>query len=251
MMYFRLDRYLLLFFCASYSVFAEYRNFTSPDGAEIEAEIVSADESKVTIRLRDGRLFKEVGYERFSREDRSYIRDWVKAQQLLVDRADVTPDAAFRISFLKGRDDDFNEYGDIDDRIVSFEPEVVIESQDYKKTYPDIEGTVVVVGRGVVNDKQYAVLSKQEFGMALKPRAKARWVGKSFECRYDPDYGGFEYGGYIIVIRNRAGEIVLVKASKSGWEQAPERLLKAKKRTGYNSDFSRETSLHTTFGLPY
>ncbi|MGB0416570.1 MAG: hypothetical protein ACPGKS_06960, partial [Coraliomargarita sp.] len=130
-------------------------------------------------------------------------------------------------------------------------PEVVIESQDYKKTYPDIEGTVVVVGRGVVNDKQYAVLSKQEFGMALKPRAKARWVGKSFECRYDPDYGGFEYGGYIIVIRNRAGEIVLVKASKSGWEQAPERLLKAKKRTGYNSDFSRETSLHTTFGLPY
>lgn len=243
-------RYLILSFMPLTVALGEYRVFTSPDGAQIEAEVVSADESSLTIRMRDGRMFKNVAHDRFSAEDRKYIRSWLKQQADLVDNADLTADADIRISFLKGKDDDKNNYGDIDDRIVKFEPEIVLESLDYKKTYSDVSGTLVVVGQGVINSKQYAILSKQKFDLSVKPRDRARWIGKAFECRYDPDYGGFEYGGYLVVLRNRAGEIVMTKASKSAWEKLPQQVLKAKKMTGYNSDFSRTSSLFTTFGLP-
>ena len=44
---------------------AEIRPFSSSDGMTIEAELVEASEEKVTIRRRDGMLFKDVPLSRF------------------------------------------------------------------------------------------------------------------------------------------------------------------------------------------
>ncbi|MEM1221285.1 MAG: hypothetical protein AAGH40_00870 [Verrucomicrobiota bacterium] len=230
---------------------SEFRTFTSADGVEIEAKLVEISrDGKVTITDRNGEDYDELPLELFSMEDRRYIREWEKKQQELIDNADVTSDSPLRISFLKGRDDDMNDYGDIDDRIVTFEPEVVIENQDYKRTFRDISGTVVTIGQGILGEKEYVILDKQKFNLTARPREKGRWTGIGFECRYDPDYGGFEYGGYLIVLRNRAGEIVMTKGSRSVWERDPERILNAKRQVGYDSDFSKRRKLFSTFGLP-
>lgn len=92
------------------TVAAQYRVFTNPDGAQIEAEIINADESKVSIRMRNGRVFKDVLHDRFSVEDRDYIRNWIEEQRDALENADISAEADIRITFLKGRDDDFNEY---------------------------------------------------------------------------------------------------------------------------------------------
>jgi len=68
--------------------------------------------------------------------------------------------------------------------------------------------------------------------------------------RYDPDYGGFEYEGYLVVLRNRNNEIVACKASKSFWENAPSRILKAEKLRGYDRKFEKDRPLFSTWGLP-
>ncbi|MEO0795099.1 MAG: hypothetical protein AAFX93_08055 [Verrucomicrobiota bacterium] len=229
---------------------AEYRTFTNPNGAEIEAEIVAADASKLSIRLRDGRVYKDLDYDQFSISDQKYIREWVKKEKAKFDNADMHSDADISINFLRGKDEALNDYDDIDDRIVKFDPEVVITSDELEITYPDVKGTLVVIGKGVINKKQFAILSSQDFQLKAEPRSKTRWQGMKFECRYDPDYGGFEYGGYLIVVRNRAGEIVMAKGSKSSWENFPDRVLNARKLTGYNSNFTEESKLYTTFGLP-
>lgn len=248
----RLAGWVLLLFFLILNTYAdaEYRSFTGQDGSEIVAKIVEADSSKVTIQFRDGRLFKDVDLGKFSSGDQEFIQKWVKQQQVAINNAEIHADAKLTITFLRGRDDDENNYGDIDDRVVRFEPEVALTSSEVYKTYTEIKGTAVVVGREILHDKRYALLDKQDFTLKVPPGEKAKWVGRGFTCRYDPDYGGFEYGGYLVVLRNRSGKIVMVKASKTAWERAPEALLKAKSRMGYNSDFSRDYDLYSTFGLP-
>lgn len=244
------QRFLIFIGVFLFAVGADARVFTSVDGATLDATIVAADVNMVTIRRVDGRLFKDVPLSRFSVEDRRYVRAWVQDQTQKRDNADLVTDAEIRVTFLKGKDDDFNNYGDIDDRVVKFEPEVVIDSQEKEIRYPDIAGTLVVIGENIMDKKQFAILTRQDFSLSALPRQKTRWVGQGFECRYDPDYGGFEYGGYLIVLRNRAGEIVMTKASKSTWESNAKLILKAKQFVGYDSSFSRESKLYTTFGLP-
>ncbi len=230
--------------------FAEYREFKSSDGRVLKAELVSATETAITIRNERGTLFRDVPLEKFSAADHAFIRQWLKEQAQQRDQAEIHRDARIRLTFSKGKDDDFNEYGDIDDRVVSFSPAVIIESQEHEVTYTEVTGTIVVIGRGHLQRDLYAILNRQEFIMDIPYRETSRWQGKDFSCSYDPDYGGFEYGGYLVVLRDRSGKIVYSKASKTALERAAEAVLKAKKRTGYDSSFSRKKSMHTSFGLP-
>ena len=229
---------------------AEIRPFSSSDGMTIEAELVEASEEKVTIRRRDGMLFKDVPLSRFSDADRQYVSRWLEKQKELEGTPDISADSKVRLYVLRGRDDDKNDYNDIDDRVISFEPGVAIQSEEKDENYLNVSGTLIIVGKGVINDDVYTILDTQNFSIDILTRQKATWKGSSFECRYDPDYGGFEYGGYLLVLRNRAGEIVQTKASKTSWSDHPERILDAKKFVGFNSQFSKTVKLHTTFGIP-
>lgn len=228
----------------------DYREFKSTDGATIEAVVVEASFTSVTIRRKDGREFKNVSLDLFTSEDRRYVREWLKAQEKAVSDADLNFDSRVKITVQKGVDDDMNSYGDIDDRVIDFAPGVVVDSEEIELTYRNVKGTLVIVGRGVIEKDRYVVLDKQNLVMDMMPRERSRWEGDRFQCRYDPDYGGFEYEGYLIVFRNKAGKVVLTKGSKSSWERNYQSLLDAKYLTGYDRNFSRESKLFSTFGLP-
>lgn len=228
----------------------EYRTFKSNDGAELEAQIVSCSVGEsVTLRRSDGRLFKDVPWSRFSSDDQSYMEKWAEAEAEKINRADLVEDARLKITVLKGIDDDFNEYGDIDDRVVEFEPKVIIESDELYRTFTGVKGVLVFVGHGYLKKDEYAVLSRQAFVLNLPANEKVRWTGKPFTCSYDPDYGGFEYAGYMLVLQNRSGEIIFRKASKTMWEKNAEKIITAKSKTGYSRDFTSEFKLRDTFGL--
>ena len=228
----------------------EYRVFESADGATIEATIVDATAVTVTIKRRDGREFKNVPIERFSVADRKYVREWRDAQREAVSNADITAESRIQVSVLKGQDDDKNNYGDIDDRIVGFSPGIVADSDEKDLTFKNVKGTLVFVGRGVIEDDAHVILSRQEVTLDFIPREQTRWQGKRFQCRYDPDFGGFEYAGYLLVLRNKSGKVVFVKGSKSSWEQNFNGLLNAKNRHGYDRNFRKGIQLFNTWGLP-
>lgn len=229
---------------------AEIRPFTSSNGMTIEAELVDASDDKVTIRRKDGMLFKDVPLSRFSDADRQYAAEWLEKQKELEAMPDLRTDSRVRLYVLRGRDNDKNDYDDIDDRVITFEPGVAIQSEEKDISYIGVRGSLVIVGKGVINDDVYTILDAQDFQINILSRQKSTWKGSGFECRYDPDYGGFEYGGYLLVLRNREGEIVQTKASKSSWSDHPERILNAKKFVGFNSHFTKTVKLYTTFGIP-
>lgn len=228
----------------------EYRTFSGSNGNEIQAVIVeSQDENSVTIRRKDGQIFRDVPVSSFSEADRAYIKKWRKAERARFDDADLKSSHRLEISVRRGVDDEHNSYGDIDDRIVLFEPQVRIKNDEIRYSFKGVKGTLVIVGRGYLRDEEHVLLSRQDFSLDLPRKELASWGGTKFECRYDPDYGGFDYGGYLVVLRNKAGEIVYSKGSRSSWEKNPELLLKAQKMFGYDRNFENGEMLVNTFGL--
>jgi hypothetical protein len=242
---------LLFLSVSTWSSAADYRVFKNDDGVELEAEVVSCTEGKlVTVRRRDGRVFKDVAWSRFSAVDRKYLSEWAKAEAKKFSQADLDADARIKVTVLKGQDDDFNDYGDIDDHVVQFEPRVIIDSDEKDRTFTGVTGVLVIVGQGYLRKSEYVVLKRQEFELDIPAREEVRWTGKPFKCSYDPDYGGYRYGGYVLVLEHRAGEIVFTKSSKTLWERSAKAIVNAKERLGYDREFRNGDPLRTTYGLP-
>ena len=230
---------------------ADYRTFKNDAGVELEAEVLSCETGEsATVRRRDGKVFKNVSWSLFSAEDRKYLMQWAKAEAKKFSQADLDADARITVTVLKGQDDDFNDYGDIDDHVVQFEPRVIIDSDEKDRTFTEVQGVLVMIGQGYLRKSEYVVLKRQEFTLDIPARDEVRWTGKPFKCSYDPDYGGYRYGGYVLVLKNRAGQIVFTKSSKTLWERSARKIVEAKQRLGYNRDFTNGEALRTTYGLP-
>ena len=88
-------------------------------GRSIRAEIVEMNgDDAVTIRREDGRLFSFLPLTNFSKKSRSQIEAWAKRQEELEKYPPLTEESNLAIRFARGRDDDLNNHGDPDDRVV-------------------------------------------------------------------------------------------------------------------------------------
>lgn len=243
--------FLLLTFASTASADSEYRIFTNNFGVEIEARIVEVNHgSFVTIVRRDGRRFTDVAIIDFSEADQKYIKNWAKKQEEQINSATLTADSPITIQVSTDKDRDDNNYGDIDDQIVIVEPEVRLKNDDLYKSFKDVRGELLIVGQGAVQKSAFVVLSKQKFVMDVPAKDESRWEGESIKFRYDPDYGGFKYDGYLIILRDDQGHVVMTKASNSVWEKNYADLLNAEKRKAYDRSFSKSVPLHVNFGWP-
>jgi hypothetical protein len=230
---------------------ADYRTFKNDAGVELEAEVLLCEAGEsVTVRRRDGKVFMDVSWSFFSAADRKYLMQWAKDEAKKFSQADLDADARITVTVLKGQDDDFNDYGDIDDHVVQFEPQVIIDSDEKDHTFTDVQGVLVMIGQGYLRKNEYVVLKRQEFSLDIPALEEVNWAGKPFKCSYDPDYGGYRYGGYLLVLKNRAGQIVFTKSSKTLWERIARNVIEAELKLGYDRDFTSGEKLRTTYGLP-
>jgi hypothetical protein len=109
---------------------------------------------------------------------------------------------------------------------------------------------LVMIGQGYLRKSEYVVLKRQEFLLDLPALEEVRWAGKPFKCSYDPDYGGYRYGGYVLVLKNCAEKIVFTRSSKALWERIARNVIEAELELGYDRDFTSGEELRTTDGLP-
>ena len=242
---------LFLFLSLTLSA-AEMLTLTSTSGGELKGTIDHGQQPNTVNLIRnDGRLYKDIPISTFSPESRKLITQTLKKQDKERNNADITPESRIEISFQRNKAANNNKYGDIDDRVITIEPRVTLESDEREKTYKDIQGQVIIIGKEAVSKDRWVILNRQSFKIGeLGPDDKFTWEGDQFECRYDPDYGGFDYEGYVVYLKNKAGKVAMVKGSNSSWEVLLPTLMKANMRQGYNKDFSSVLNLRTTFGLP-
>jgi hypothetical protein len=107
-----------------------------------------------------------------------------------------------------------------------------------------------MIGQGYLRKSEYVVLKRQEFSLDIPALEEVRWESKLFKCSYDPDYGGYRYGGYVLVLENCAEKIVFTRSSKTLWERIARNVIEAELELGYDRDFTSGEELWTIDGLP-
>jgi len=218
---------------------------TDSGGREIEARIIALDEGAVTIERADGRLFYEIPLSKFSKKSQEKITASFAEQEESRLFPDLTEDADLKVRFSSGRDDDLNDTGDPDNRSVVLQPSVGFENTNFTETYRDIECTVYIIGKSVLSSDEYKILNKQDFTVTIPPRESVRWESKPFNNLYD-DYAkngsafGYKYDDYLLVLRNRSGEPVLVYSARKHFEKVAENIFKASLSKSYDEDFEKE-----------
>lgn len=244
--------FLLASFFLPGFILAESIDLKSSSGAVISGEIEPGQRpNTIHITRSDGRLFKNVPILSLSVDSQKKVAEALALQKKQMANADITKTSRLDISFQRQKSAKNNNYGDIDDRIVNIQPQVTLDSGEREKTYQDIKGEVIIVGKEAVSKDRWVILNKQKFKFAkVEPDQRISWEGSEFECRYDPDYAGYDYEGYVVILFNKAGEVGMVKGSNSHWESVLPALMKARTNTGYDKDFANRLDLRTTWGLP-
>ena len=229
-------------------VAAATRTFASSDGTTIEAELIAVDSrDRTTIRRVDGRLFRNVPIEFFSDQDRKFIRNWKAQQQKALDNANITADSRVRISGVTNRYSEFIDYVDFDYLFVKYKPKISFYNEELEETFTGVNGTLVLIGEHVLDSSVMGVLYSQKFKIDVPPKEKIEWKGKPFMSRYDPDYGGFKYEGYLLVVRDQDGKVVQIKSSKSTWKDNFRKILKAKLKKPYDRKFESQQLGYNSF----
>ena len=230
--------------CSAVAAADGFRKFTSGDGRTITAKITGYDPARgVSLRLKSGRKFRHVDLARFSKEDRAHIREWHKARKAAKNDAPLKPDCRLRIYVKRGRDNDLNDVGDPDDREVKYQPALTIDNREVDLTFRDVPGTLVIIGRSVLESDEFHILHKESFTIDLLPaRERVEWTGESFINKFD-DYAangqayGAEYEGYLLILRDKEGAPQIFKSSKTRWEKNYENILEADDSLGHSKDF--------------
>lgn len=205
----------------------------------------------VNVTRGNGKVYRNVPLASFSADSQILIIKELERARKQMGDAEITKDSRLAISFQRQKASNNNNYGDIDDRIIKIQPKVSIDSDEREKVYQKVTGEVIVIGKEVVRKDRWVILNRQKFTIArIEPDQRVTWEGREFECRYDPDYAGYDYEGYLIILRNKSGDVAMTKGSASRWEDVSESLLMARKGIGYDRSFSEKLGLYSTFGLP-
>ena len=213
------------------------------NGRSIRAEIIEVvGEDTVTIRRDDGRVFQWLPLAKFSEESRKKIAAWAKEQEELEKFPPITAQSDLEIRFARGRDDDLNNEGDPDDRVVIAEPVVSIRNKEFDATYRDVRGILVVLGESVLTSGEMKILFREEFTVTLPPGETVRWQGASYTNRYDEDASngvafGYKFADYLIVLFDAEKKPVILRSSRKRHEENFSRILEAHMSKSYDKDF--------------
>lgn len=221
------------------------RSFTDQKGRQIDAEIrgiYEADDGTLVVDLmRSDRLLFTVEVDRFSREDQDFLRGkWEKEQseKTLLHKA-----ARIKINLKLNRKTNTNDqyaayYGTRwTDKTKVYSPEAIVENDELTQEFKGNKVRIVIVAKDKSNSSQYLVASASDIEVDLPPKERTSVEGDSFALREEEYASGrshyrYEYGyekdDYVVVIRNRKGEITHTRASSNKFLENLDTVLKCK-----------------------
>lgn len=229
---------------------AEFRTFKNDFGDTVDAKLVELKEEDtiVTIKLRNGNQI-DSRVTAFSQADQKFIREWwaeIQAEKLLL-KENSRLNVSAKMN-RKSKDGSFDSYYRVDDKTRSFFPEVVIEN-DELQTFTGNTVRVVVVAEDLHYEEQKLIVSATTLKADFPDRQKTILETDPFRLRtyeYDSSYSsyeyknGYEYEGYIVVIKNSAGEITHMRASKSKYLSNMEVIFNCKAGEIYDEGIDRK-----------
>jgi hypothetical protein len=199
------------------------------------------------MRLENG-LKIEAYLNVFSEGDQKRITQWWSKQQAdkqLLNEAHRI-DVNVNLNRKSNKNSRYSGYPEIDDKTEAFFPEIIITNDELEK-FKDNEVRVIIVANDLRNPDQKLIVSATTIKTDFLDRTKNFLEGDPFRLRkyeYDSSYSsyeykyGYEFEGYVVVIKNSKGQVTHTRASKSKYLSNLKTIYKCKAGEIYGEDIN-------------
>lgn len=115
--------------------------------------------------------------------------------------------------------------GDYDDQMQEIKPRLKMTNTDAAQNYEGYKGSFIIIGQSAADRKAFSALTRHDFDFSLMARKTHDEKLESLTTRYDKTgmVFGYKYDGWILLIKDPSGKIVLTKATSSTHEKLPEK----------------------------
>ena len=218
--------YLLYFFFAPLAL-ADTRVFVSQAGTLLEAEITAVAGDNVTLKRKSDQQTLIVNRKTLCKEDAAYIARWQEQQGIPAvpsptpaapaSASTAAPAQIYRITCQTLPAKSNRGPADSDHRVFEYTYNFNLSNQEVKRDLQNARGLVITLGKNVAEPNgDLVVLQKEEFDINIRAQSKMVHSTQPVRLTYgqDPDspYGVKNYG-FVIIIRDAAGNILLVQSS--------------------------------------
>lgn len=224
----RFLRLLLLPLILASSAQADTRVFVSLAGTLLEAEITAVSGESVTLKRVSDAQTLVVKIKTLCKEDGAYIARWQEQhpdQATAPTTAPAAPSNAipaapaqkYRLSCQTLPSKVNRGAGDTDLRVFEYTYNFNLNNMEVKRDLENAKGLALTLGKNVADPNgELIVIQKEEFDVNIRAQSKIVYTTPPVRLTYsqDPDapYGVKNYG-YVLIIRDAAGAILLVEAS--------------------------------------
>jgi hypothetical protein len=211
--------------------FSEYRIWTDKGGKQIEAELVRIIDDKVVLRKQDGDELK-VSLDTLSKEDKKYAV------------LQAPPRVEIKVSTNADRENE--GYGSGRHGGVQIQEETVSATVNIRKSSsPAYEAPmmseVYLIGTPEQADMFVILdLTKSKFKFTTENKNEHSYQSDTISLKQleAGKQKGTEYEGYIVIVRDRTGEILSMKCSRLLFEKNSETIIGSQKGDVFDSDFN-------------
>lgn len=217
---------LILLLISPLTGLSDYRVWTDKKGNCIEAELLDSNPAQVSVRDKDGKVFK-FHPSKLSKADQNYLR------------TAFPPELDISFSKVQDRENSGYSYGN-----VSMSGSVVIKAKrptQYSKTMTCI---LIIIGE-YQRTNTPIILDKVEKPFDFKTSQEFKLQGNTFRMT-DDNYAnnwGSEYKGFLAVVLDADNKVIELKSSRKEYEAEYAKIIKLNLGTHCNKDFtSKETT---------
>ena len=128
-----------------------------------------------------------------------------------------------RVSVTRGKQVTTVKGGSIGEKLADFKPGVKIQNSSIDN-FPGNRVCLIMMGEDTTRPDSWRVICRREFDADLMASKTFEWEGDAFQQGYDRTYAksGYDYDGYILLIRNSEGKVVFTAQSNPNWGKDPE-----------------------------
>lgn len=191
----------LLALCLLLAIPANARTFTNTAGKTIEAEIINATMTTVTLKLASGKK-SNLKLSLLSEADQKHVKKWL---------AEKLPSVRVTPNFVRSNRDEgsASDFWDDDTQIQVLKMTVEIENFDKAKQIEGGEFSYILVGRDLRSRNQYKILAVQKADLDLLPNDSSELTFKTVKNVYE-DSGYYKRGakciGYVLYAKRKSDD---------------------------------------------
>lgn len=228
---------LLLVFLLTGLIRAETRVFVSLAGTLLEAEITAVAGDNVTLKRMSDEQPLVVNRKTLCKEDNAYIARWIEQnpEKSIAQAAmpAATPAPVQKISLACQTLPSKSDRGPPDggEHVIELSYKFNISNREVRNDLVNATGVVITLGKNSGgSDNNLIVLQKELFDVNI--RAQSKMVYSTTPVRLTYYQGASAYGvknyGYVLIIRDSAGNVLFVEASPDSGEKFTKEILDLK-----------------------